>query len=109
MCGLADLALMTSLDVLLDIRLKRGPPEAVEECAAHGIKTLVPQLVIHIADKGVTLRQIGVKLVSAVGLSLPESSTRDEEVAGSADKMGKRIARQVRRSAPRDQILANIG
>ena len=109
MCGLADLALVTSLDVPLDIGLERGPPEVVEERAACGIKTLVPQLVVRIVNKGITLRQAGVKLVLAIGLSSPELSTRDEEAAGSADKTGEHITRQVRRSTPRDQISANVG
>jgi len=40
--SLADLAFVASLDVPLDVGLERGPPKAVEECAACGIKTLVP-------------------------------------------------------------------
>jgi len=40
--SLADLAFVASLDVPLDVRLKQGPPKAVEECVACGIKTLVP-------------------------------------------------------------------
>jgi len=39
--GLADLALVTSLNVPLDIRLEGWPPEAVEEGVACGVEALV--------------------------------------------------------------------
>ena len=42
MRGLADLAFMASLDIPLDVGLECWPPEVVEECAACGVKTLVP-------------------------------------------------------------------
>jgi len=35
MCGLVDLALMTSLDIPLDVGLECWPPEAIEERTAN--------------------------------------------------------------------------
>ena len=62
-----------------------------------------------VADERIALRGAGIQLVLAVSLLSPKSSARDKKAASSADKTGECVAGQVRRGAPRDQIVANVG
>jgi hypothetical protein len=91
--GLADLALVTSLNIPLDIRVECGPPEAVEKGAAHGIETLVSELVMGVMDKRVSNGWVGVKLVSAMVLLPPKASPSDEETVHSANETGQHVSR----------------
>ena len=108
MCRLAKLALVTGLDVPLDVGFECGPPEAVKESATRGIKALVAELVVCVADKGVASGLGGIELVVTVSLASPKSSAGDEETACSANETGERIAGQVGRGAPREEIEADL-
>ena len=89
--GLADLALVTCLNVPLDVRVERRPPEAVEKGAARGIEALVAKPVVGVADERVSYGRAGVELVPAVVLLLPKASPGNEEAVCSANKTGQRI------------------
>jgi hypothetical protein len=89
--GLADLALVTSLNVPLNIGVERGPPEAVEKGAACGIETFVSELVVGVADERISNGWAGVELVSAVMLLPPKASPSDEETVRSANETGQRV------------------
>jgi hypothetical protein len=91
--GLVDLALVTSLNVPLDIGVERGPPEAVEKGAACGIETLVSKLVVGVVDEHVSNGWVGIKLVSAMVLLLLKASPSDEEMVHSANEMGQHVGR----------------
>jgi len=49
--SLADLALVTGLDVPPDVRLERGPPETVQEHVASSIKATVSKVIMGIVDE----------------------------------------------------------
>ena len=89
--GLADLALVTSLNIPLYIGVERGPPEAVEKDAARGVEALVAELVMGIANERVPNGGAGVELMSAVVLLSPETSSGDEETVRSANETGQRV------------------
>ena len=67
----------------------------VSKGAVSRIKSLVPKLVMSIMDKGIMLRDRGIELIMSIALLLPKLSIGNGEFLGSADKMGKCIARQV--------------
>ena len=75
-CSLADLTLMASLNVPLDVRLEGRPPEAVKKCVASGIKATVPKIVMGLLDEGKMLLQQDVELMAAVLLQMPEMTAR---------------------------------
>ena len=77
---LAELALVTSADVPLDILLKEGPPELVEECTAGGIKALMPEAVVSVADERKTEWKGDAELVTPLILTMPEPSFCEKEV-----------------------------
>jgi hypothetical protein len=90
--GLLDLTLMARLDVPLDVGVKHWPPESVEEGAACGINAFVPELVMGIANEREADGGECVELVVAIGLSAPELTFSNKEVASSADKTCECIA-----------------
>ena len=83
---MSDLALMTGLDEPLDVGFEHGPPEAIEEDAARGVKALVAEFVVSVTYEGVSNGGVGVKLMPATGLSPPKSPSCDEEAVRSANK-----------------------
>ena len=91
--GLPDLALMTSLHIPLDICFKGGPPKAVEESVARGIKSLVAQVVVGIANEREANGGAGVKLVAAAMLPPPQLSFYDQETTRPINKTSERIGR----------------
>jgi hypothetical protein len=91
--GLADLALVTSLNISLHVGVERGPPEAVKKGVAHGVETLVAELVMSITNEHVLNGGVGIKLVSAAGLLPPKVSSCDEKTVHSANEMGQHIGR----------------
>ena len=58
--GLTDLALVAGLNVPFDIGFEGWPPEAVEEGAVRGVKTLVSEFVVGIANERVPNGGAGV-------------------------------------------------
>jgi hypothetical protein len=86
--GLTDLALVTSLNVPLYVSVKCRPPEVVKKGVAHGVETLMAELVIGIMNKHVPNGGAGIKLMSAAELLPPEASSSNEKTVHSADKMG---------------------
>jgi hypothetical protein len=91
--GLADLALVTSLNIPLHIGVKHGPPEVVKKGVACGVETLVAELVVSIANKCISNGRAGVKLVLAAGLLLPKVSSCNEKMVCSANEMGQHVGR----------------
>ena len=89
---MADLALVTCLNVPLDVGVERGPPEAVEKGAAHGIEALVAKPVVGIADEHILNGRAGVELVPAVVLLPPKASPGDEEAVCSANETGQHVS-----------------
>ena len=89
--GLMDLALVTSLNIPLYVGVEHGPPEAVEKGAACGVKTLVAELVVGIANERVSNGRAGIKLMSAAELFSPKASSGDEETMCSANETGQCI------------------
>jgi hypothetical protein len=81
------LALVASLDILLDVGFKGQPPEAVEQGMAHRVKALVAEFIVCIMNEHVLHCRAGIKLMSAIVLSLPNPSACYEKMVGSADKM----------------------
>ena len=84
---LVELALVTSADVPLDILLKEGPPESVEECMAGGIKAFMPKVVMSVADERKTEWKGDAELVMPLILMMPELSFCEKEVLHPLEQM----------------------
>ena len=87
--------MMTGLDEPLDIGFECGPPEAVEEGTACGVKALVAEFVMSVAYEGKSNGGAGIKLVPATVLSSPESPSSDEEAVRSANKTSQHVGGKV--------------
>jgi hypothetical protein len=91
--GLADLALVTSLNIPLHVSVERRPPEAVKKGVAHGVETLVAKLVISIMNEHILNGGVGIKLVLATGLLPPKVFSCNEKMVHSANEMGQHVGR----------------
>ena len=66
LCGLSKLALVTSIDVPLDVAVESGPPKAVEKGAPSRINPLVSKVIVGSANDGGSVGEGNEKLVAAV-------------------------------------------
>jgi hypothetical protein len=104
---LAKLALVACVHVPLDIGFKSWPPKVVEQGALHRVEALVAKAVVGVVYQCVMSMRRDIELVTAAGLSLPKPAAHEKEAAHAANETCERIAMQVRRSVPRDEVLLN--
>jgi hypothetical protein len=76
LCRLSKLALVTSVDVPLDVAVESGPPKAVEDGVSSRIDTFVTETVVGFTNGGEMLRRGEKELVAAGRVASPKSSVQ---------------------------------
>ena len=79
---LPDLALMTSLDVPLDILSHPWPPKPIPQTSQHREDPLVSEIVVGLLDKSVASFLVRNPLVAPLRLLLPQLVVLEEELRG---------------------------
>ncbi len=78
--GLVELALVTHIDIPLDILFKQRPPEVVKNGAAGRVEAFMTKVVMGIMDEVELLRRGNVELMPSVVLPSPELAIKQKKV-----------------------------